>query len=85
MIDCGSCSICLDDIEHENAGQCGHIFHDSCIRSWIKHKTNCPRCQKTVFSFEIQKLYFDVAEIDHKRTVKILRQTAEIIEKSEKE
>lgn len=43
------CSICLDNIS-ENAVkccQCGHCFHEKCIKRWLENHTTCPLCRQT--------------------------------------
>lgn len=30
------CLICLSDIDQGKKLQCGHAFHESCLRSWIQ-------------------------------------------------
>jgi hypothetical protein len=43
-----SCSVCLDEIA---AGErvidlpCKHLFHRDCLRSWLEHKNDCPKCR----------------------------------------
>jgi len=33
--------------------QCRHIFHEACIRSWLKRSNSCPLC-KSVFAREVE-------------------------------
>ena len=43
-----SCSICLDNYKaQEQVGRlnCGHVFHNDCIRSWLEHQKSCPLCR----------------------------------------
>ena len=43
-----TCTICLCDfIEKEKVGdlKCGHVFHASCLKSWIRKKNHCPLCK----------------------------------------
>lgn len=42
------CSICFDNINYQDlfTTQCGHIFHYSCIHSWVIRNNNCPICRK---------------------------------------
>ena len=46
------CSICLESksVGALSAVQCGHVFHSSCIQSWMKTKagtvTPCPECNQ---------------------------------------
>lgn len=46
-----SCSICLDILKTGvmvKALSCSHIFHSSCINSWLKEKLECPNCKNLV-------------------------------------
>lgn len=38
------CLICQEEMSQEKVAQlvCGHIFHKSCISSWLKRKASCP-------------------------------------------
>ena len=38
------CLICQEEMSKERVAQliCGHIFHKSCISSWLKRKASCP-------------------------------------------
>ena len=50
------CSICCDSIYSKNEyidgcdktlfkTSCGHIFHYSCIQTWVSQKNTCPMCR----------------------------------------
>jgi len=42
------CSICLDNFSAEQAVAiqgCGHEFHASCLRTWLKVNPTCPLCR----------------------------------------
>ncbi|CAA0406769.1 unnamed protein product [Arabidopsis thaliana] len=43
------CSICLEELEdgHEiiRIKKCRHVFHRSCIDSWLKQNRSCPNCR----------------------------------------
>lgn len=50
------CSICCDSIYSKNeyidgcdktlfTTSCGHIFHYSCIKTWVSQKNSCPMCR----------------------------------------
>ena len=46
-----SCSICLEVLRtgtQVKELQCKHVFHTSCIHSWLKQKLQCPNCKKKV-------------------------------------
>jgi len=44
------CLICQDEMGREKVTQltCGHIYHKSCIASWLKRKASCPTCRQAV-------------------------------------
>lgn len=44
------CSICLETInsKHNKVTKCGHTFHKKCIGKWLKTKSSCPMCRKTI-------------------------------------
>lgn len=45
------CSICCGNLLLKNlnndiiVGNCGHIFHEKCIKSWHDKQLNCPNCK----------------------------------------
>lgn len=46
-----SCSICLEVLRtgvQIKKLECNHLFHISCIHSWLKQKLQCPNCKKKV-------------------------------------
>ena len=28
---------------------CGHVFHEKCIKEWLKHNQTCPSCNQNVY------------------------------------
>lgn len=38
------CLVCQEEMSKEHVAQlvCGHIFHKSCISSWLRRKASCP-------------------------------------------
>jgi hypothetical protein len=48
------CTICMEDFEKEESLKslkiCGHYFHATCIREWLKAdvKATCPNCRASV-------------------------------------
>ena len=48
------CTICFNELETDTRIlTCGHIFHTSCINTWIKIKSNCPICRKIIYSSDV--------------------------------
>eukprot|EP00929_Paragymnodinium_shiwhaense_P048489 TRINITY_DN2450_c0_g1_i1.p1 TRINITY_DN2450_c0_g1~~TRINITY_DN2450_c0_g1_i1.p1 ORF type:complete len:436 (-),score=25.20 TRINITY_DN2450_c0_g1_i1:499-1683(-) len=47
----GQCAICLGDLTGEGAEKvsklvgCGHAFHDTCLRPWLRKSGTCPTCR----------------------------------------
>ena len=58
----GECCICIGSItepgdsaasasgvpDYPVATKCGHLFHHSCLSTWLKQKSVCPSCKETV-------------------------------------
>ncbi|KAL8257997.1 hypothetical protein R6Q59_030038 [Mikania micrantha] len=48
------CSICLDEFEKNNEKmgrlECGHRFHEGCIKRWLLSKNACPMCRSTALT-----------------------------------
>ncbi|XP_064640345.1 E3 ubiquitin-protein ligase AMFR-like [Lineus longissimus] len=42
------CAICWDKMEQARKLPCGHIFHYSCLRSWLEQDTTCPTCRTSL-------------------------------------
>ena len=58
------CIICLDVIDTAkdavSALNCGHVFHQNCVTTWLQNKNSCPKCKKTVIEGQIiSKLYLE--------------------------
>ncbi|OQV14737.1 E3 ubiquitin-protein ligase AMFR [Hypsibius exemplaris] len=41
----GPCSICWDTLEQARKLHCGHLFHESCLLSWLEQDISCPICR----------------------------------------
>jgi len=39
------CAICWEAMETARKLPCGHLFHNSCLRSWLEQDTSCPTCR----------------------------------------
>lgn len=42
------CAICWDEMESARKLPCGHLFHNSCLRSWLEQDTSCPTCRTSL-------------------------------------
>lgn len=42
------CAICWDAMESARKLPCGHLFHNSCLRSWLEQDTSCPTCRTSL-------------------------------------
>ncbi|KAI1280823.1 E3 ubiquitin-protein ligase AMFR [Halotydeus destructor] len=42
------CAICWDKMEAARKLPCGHLFHNSCLRSWLEQDTSCPTCRTSL-------------------------------------
>ncbi|KAL3860029.1 hypothetical protein ACJMK2_010202 [Sinanodonta woodiana] len=45
---CDDCAICWEKMESARRLPCGHLFHNSCLRSWLEQDTSCPTCRTTL-------------------------------------
>lgn len=46
-----TCIICRDEMTLNQGNKklaCSHVFHATCLRSWLEHQQNCPTCRATV-------------------------------------
>lgn len=45
----GECCVCLEPLQKNlYAMPCAHLFHENCIREWLKKHTKCPICEESV-------------------------------------
>ncbi len=46
----GECAICQEVISADASRirQCGHLYHDSCIRNWLSINVRCPVCRHDI-------------------------------------
>ncbi|XP_056134456.1 E3 ubiquitin-protein ligase AMFR-like [Lampris incognitus] len=42
------CAICWDTMITARKLPCGHLFHNSCLRSWLEQDTSCPTCRMSL-------------------------------------
>ncbi|XP_041375159.1 E3 ubiquitin-protein ligase AMFR-like [Gigantopelta aegis] len=42
------CAICWERMESARKLPCSHLFHNSCLRSWLEQDTSCPTCRMSL-------------------------------------
>ena len=57
-----TCSICHEDInfcdEEVSVLNCGHLFHQKCLKQWLNTNSTCPECRiKVAANNFVKKLY----------------------------
>ena len=57
-----SCSICCGDInfvgQQISSTNCGHLFHYTCLKKWLKNNLTCPECRvKVAKNSFVKKIY----------------------------
>ncbi|CAD8161277.1 unnamed protein product [Paramecium octaurelia] len=74
-----TCLICLNELEKGKLLQCGHVFHSSCLKTWISGNQNqfCPKCKSTIKLEEKQVLKNDTQDIRLKKQI-LLQELREI-------
>lgn len=40
-----NCAICWERMENARKLPCAHLFHNSCLQSWLEQDTSCPTCR----------------------------------------
>ncbi|XP_062570495.1 E3 ubiquitin-protein ligase AMFR-like [Saccostrea cucullata] len=43
-----NCAVCWERMEVARKLPCGHLFHNSCLRSWLEQDTSCPTCRMSL-------------------------------------
>ncbi|KAL5250357.1 hypothetical protein ACHWQZ_G016183 [Mnemiopsis leidyi] len=49
------CAICWEEMNTARKLPCGHLFHISCLRSWLEHDTSCPTCRHVLLAQRAQQ------------------------------
>lgn len=52
-----SCSICWEEYSTKKANPCtllvcGHLFHTTCLQSWMERRNVCPFCERRIITLE---------------------------------
>lgn len=45
LVNSDNCAICWEKMERARKLPCGHLFHTSCLQSWLEQDTSCPTCR----------------------------------------
>lgn len=46
-----ACAVCMEDFLPDEGGKqipCGHVYHQSCISSWLSVGDSCPLCRRHI-------------------------------------
>lgn len=43
-----NCAICWEKMESARKLPCTHLFHNSCLQSWLEQDTSCPTCRRAL-------------------------------------
>jgi hypothetical protein len=46
------CAICLENISNDNGitvSRCKHIYHKTCLSTWVEQSSSCPLCRQQIF------------------------------------
>ncbi|XP_038877426.1 E3 ubiquitin-protein ligase RNF126-like [Benincasa hispida] len=49
------CAVCIEDFLPDESGKqipCGHVYHQSCLSSWLSVGDSCPLCRRHIASDE---------------------------------
>ncbi|CAG8526061.1 2817_t:CDS:2 [Ambispora gerdemannii] len=57
------CAICRESMSCAKKLPCGHMFHLSCLRSWLEYHGSCPTCRRSFTQSEILSSEEQSAEI----------------------
>lgn len=68
MADDQSCSICCQLLSSQLGvpPRCGHVFHVSCLRSWLRVKPLCPLCKNSCSADQIISLNYEPQSLVNK-------------------
>lgn len=66
---CDDCAICWDEMKTARKLPCGHLFHHSCLRSWLEQDTSCPTCRTSLKGHHHDDLLIDEDEIEDRSEI----------------
>ena len=58
------CVICMEDFADNSEKRvaelhCKHIFHEECLKEWVKKNTTCPTCRAPIKNEDAEECPFD--------------------------
>uniref|UniRef100_A0A336L323 CSON003550 protein n=1 Tax=Culicoides sonorensis TaxID=179676 RepID=A0A336L323_CULSO len=61
-----NCAICWEKMESARKLPCSHLFHNSCLQSWLEQDASCPtcRCSLSIHSYSSQHVHANEIRID---------------------
>nr|CAG8472556.1 14225_t:CDS:2 [Entrophospora candida]CAG8545205.1 12910_t:CDS:2 [Entrophospora candida] len=59
------CAICRDSMVSAKKLPCGHMFHFSCLRSWLEHHGSCPTCRRSLLKGDNSTMRQELTEHIH--------------------
>ncbi|CAD8088355.1 unnamed protein product [Paramecium sonneborni] len=74
-----TCLICLNELENGKQLSCGHVYHKSCLKTWISGNSNqfCPKCKQAI-KLEENKIYQTDAQTNSLKKQILLQELKEI-------
>ncbi|KAK6642582.1 hypothetical protein RUM43_004084 [Polyplax serrata] len=63
-----NCAICWEEMDNARKLPCGHLFHNSCLQSWLEQDTSCPTC-RTVLSVQSRHVLDAASRLEQMETV----------------
>jgi E3 ubiquitin-protein ligase AMFR len=45
LLNSDNCAICWEKMDTARKLPCSHLFHNSCLQSWLEQDTSCPTCR----------------------------------------
>uniref|UniRef100_A0A1L8DSF2 Putative e3 ubiquitin ligase n=1 Tax=Nyssomyia neivai TaxID=330878 RepID=A0A1L8DSF2_9DIPT len=63
-----NCAICWEKMDSARKLPCSHLFHNSCLQSWLEQDTSCPTCRLALSVQHSVTLHPNMDRIDEQET-----------------
>uniref|UniRef100_A0A7G3AB75 Putative e3 ubiquitin ligase n=1 Tax=Lutzomyia longipalpis TaxID=7200 RepID=A0A7G3AB75_LUTLO len=63
-----NCAICWEKMDSARKLPCSHLFHNSCLQSWLEQDTSCPTCRLALSVQHSVTLHPNMDRIDEPET-----------------